>query len=215
MGRIASLYSLGFLLVCVAVAPVAAFPLKPIIEACSKADSLDQLIADLQENGWSALTSENFETFAEMMADNYLTVDQREWPESPIGRTWPEMRAKVIEDRFWYIEPQESNRILQKLDGEPAFVYLYPAPRTSCIMFLPENSFEKAEVESLVGSSKKWLTPIGYRQTKFMRKAAKTDPNFQIIASQATAAELKRAGSEAARTSLVLTIAKFKEDQNP
>jgi hypothetical protein len=48
-----------------------------------------------------------------------------------------------------------------------------------------------------------------------MRKAAKTDPNFQIIASHATAAELKRAGSEAARTSLVLTIAQFKEDQNP
>jgi hypothetical protein len=207
--------AVALLLLGIGATPLSAFALRPIVDACAKAYSVDQLADDLQADGWSPLTQETFDTFAQMMADNYLNVDQRGLAISAIGRTWPEMVAKVRLDRFWYLEPQQTTRILQKFDGDHAFIYLIHDEKVRCIMFLSSESFDQTEVESLVGSSKKWLTPTGFKQTKVVRKLKDIVLYYQIIASQSTGNELKNAGSESANTNLVLTVAPFTETPNP
>ena len=202
------------LLISLAACPVSALPLTRIVELCSQADSIDVIERGLLPDGWKPITPAEYDTFAGMMADNYLRIVQPELPqglESPIGRNWPDMVEKTLQNMDWYLDAQNNLAILTRTDEGSAFAFLEDDP-INCIIILPDTMYEKPEVERFLAGSSKWLTPVGYKQTKFVRDLSGNGKHYRISASWATSEDLRKAGSTLAGANLIFAVGQFEKN---
>ena len=202
------------LLMSLAAHPVSATPLASIVEWCMKGNPAEVVEGRFLSDGWRPITPAEYDTFAGMMADNYLRIVQPKWPpgvENPIGRNWQEMVEKTLQNMDWHLDGKNNFAILTKTDKGTAFAFLDENP-TNCAVFSPESMFDKAEVDKLIGNSPKWLTPVGFEQKKVVRDLTGNRRHYMLRASWATSEDLRRAGSALAGANLIFHVGQFEND---
>jgi hypothetical protein len=197
----------------------AALPLQPVVALCGQSKTMGSLLTELRKDGWTDLTSENFVAYASMVADSWLakpkpTGDQANYFVLRFGDSWRQYRMAIMKYHYPWLAPDDDVSLLTKTNGSRAFLYIRPAPLT-CRLYVSDGAFDRSEADNLLGVSKKWLTPVGYKRSRFVRDTTKEGRHYEIIATHSSAADLKAEGSFFGTANLLLEIHQFDRDQTP
>lgn len=195
--------------------------LQPIVDSCAYGYAKVVTVGNLKKRGWRQIQDGEFDGFAPMLADHYLhePFDNPFWPLKPKDSR-EVLTEKIVAMREVYLDPTGGYSILVNSTESGSFISINAGRPNggatsppSCVLYSTEQSFSDAELESLVGTSPKRPTSLGYKQTSLVRDQGTGKVLSELVAQVAENLENTIRKDSTMHAKLILEISAFKQKQ--